>query len=53
MREYLDIIIRDRGIVGVIEFFQNANDGIKLAERETKALAEFLEKFVVPPSKGE
>ena len=54
MRPNIQSVIREKGLVGVIKFFQTyGKSGINLSLDETKALAEFLEKFVVPPSKGE
>ena len=54
MRPIIQTVIREKGLVGVIKFFQiYGKSGINLSEDETKALAEFLEKFVVLPNEGE
>ena len=46
MRPYLDTILEDQGIEGVIMFLQNVGpDGIHLAKRETETLAKLIEEL--------
>ena len=46
MRPYLDKILEDQGIEGVITFLQNVGpDGIHLSKRETDALARLLSEM--------
>lgn len=46
MRPYLDKILEEQGIEGVITFLQNIGpDGIHLAKRETETLAKLIEEL--------
>ena len=46
MRPYLDKILEDQGIEGVIMFLQDVGpDGIRLAKRETEVLAKLIEEL--------
>ena len=47
MRPYLDTILEDQGIEGVIMFLQNVGpEGIHLAKRETEVLADCLSQLI-------